>query len=143
MKILQKGRSLLTRSLPLVLVAIFGCQATPPDNSRPAQAMRGKAFFDEHCVVCHGESGKGDGVKAKELDAKVADLTQIVKRSKDKKFPVVAIASIIDGRNHLQAHGAREMPAWGQYFADEEQLNDTEIRGKMGELIAYLMSIQE
>lgn len=145
----MKSNTIL-RVLPLAIpVVVFlitvGCQAEPPYNSREAQTMRGKAFFQEHCVSCHGVSGRGDGEQAGELEGGAADLTRItLRRGKREQFPVVEIASIIDGRNHLQVHGeGREMPAWGQYFAEEEKLTDNEIRGKMGELIAYLMSIQE
>ena len=71
------------------------------------------------------------------------DLTKIMDRRKNMvDFPVVEIASYIDGRKDVQLHN-RDMPAWGKYFAEEEQLTNAEIKGKMGELIAYLMSIQK
>ncbi len=125
-----------------VALLIYSCQAEAPYNSKAAQAARGKAFFDEHCVSCHGENAKGNGPEAENLEVAVPDLTRINKSRGVKEFPIVEIASIIDGRNHLKAHGPRDMPAWGKYFADEEKLTNNEIRGKMGELIAYLMKIQ-
>ncbi|MEZ4990360.1 MAG: cytochrome c [Saprospiraceae bacterium] len=128
--------------LAIGAITLVACSAEPPENSKIAQARRGKVFFDEHCVTCHGESAKGDGPESQNLDIKVADLTTIQKRRGLKEFPIVEIASIIDGRNQLKAHGPREMPTWGKYFADEEHLTNDEIRGKMGELIAYLMQIQ-
>lgn len=128
--------------LTLGALTLAACTAKPPENSKIAQAQRGKVFFEEHCVSCHGESGEGHGPEANSLEVEVADLTKIQKSRGLKEFPIVAIASIIDGRNHLKAHGPRDMPTWGKYFAEEENLTDEEIRGKMGELIAFLMQIQ-
>ena len=134
--------SLVWALLAAGVLTLVACHAEPPENSKIAQARRGKVFFEEHCVSCHGESGKGEGLEANNLDVKVADLTRIQKSRGLKEFPIVEIASIIDGRNQLQAHGPRDMPTWGKYFAEEEQLTDEQIRGKMGELIAYLMQLQ-
>lgn len=60
-----------------------------------------------------------------------------------KEFPIVEVAQKIDGRAEVKAHGTREMPAWGNVFAQEDHLTENEIKGKMGELISYLMMIQE
>ncbi|WP_170864307.1 c-type cytochrome [Fodinibius roseus] len=35
----------------------------------------GKQIFDQLCTVCHGKTGKGDGVTASALQPKPADLT--------------------------------------------------------------------
>ncbi len=115
------------------------CNSGPPENSRAAQAERGKVIYDQYCASCHGADGK---TPIDSLERTPADLTYILKRRDIDKFPVQEIASIIDGRNYLSAHGDREMPAWGKVFADEEKLNDDQIRGKMGELISYLITIQ-
>jgi len=36
---------------------------------------RGKMLYREHCVPCHGKSGVGDGVMAKKMGYKPANLT--------------------------------------------------------------------
>jgi mono/diheme cytochrome c family protein len=41
----------------------------------------GKREYVNHCAVCHGVSGKGDGPLATQLKAHVADLTQIQKNN--------------------------------------------------------------
>jgi len=33
----------------------------------------GKAVYEEHCLKCHGEKGKGDGATAKKLKMKLLD----------------------------------------------------------------------
>ena len=58
------------------------------------------------------------------------------------EFPIAEIARIIDGRLLVKAHGAREMPVWGEVY-EAQGMDDEAIRGRKGELVAYLMSIQE
>ncbi len=124
----------------LVLQLFMGCSQGPPPNSRQAQAMRGKVLFNKHCAVCHGNNG--DGPMAETLKVAPPDLTKIMKRRKTGEFPILTVAKFIDGREVVKGHGTREMPIWGDVFAGEEQLTEAEIKGKMGELIAYLMTIQ-
>ncbi|HHB78714.1 MAG TPA: cytochrome c [Saprospiraceae bacterium] len=124
----------------LLLLAV-SCQSGPPKNSRAAQSEKGKAFFMSHCASCHGPNANPDRIA--NLKTPPPDLTKIMERRKGlATFPVAEIASYIDGRKDVQLH-SRDMPAWGKYFADEEKLTNDEIKGKMGELIAYLMSIQK
>jgi hypothetical protein len=69
------------------------------------------------------------------------DLTKINYRRGAKDFPVAEIARIIDGRILAKAHGPREMPVWGKVYEDEG-MEEGQIKGKKGQLVAYLMSIQ-
>ena len=128
----------------LLFSAIFmiaiSCDQKPPKNSRVAQAMRGQEIFKEKCVKCHGEDGKG--LKVDSLATQPADLTEIMWNRRVKEFPILEIANLIDGRKMAEAHGTRAMPIWGEVFAEEEYLDEKQIKGKMAELIAYLMSIQ-
>lgn len=120
---------------------MISCESKPPENSRATQITKGKAHFDQYCASCHSEGGAGPA--ADTLEVKPADLSQIISRRKSKEFPVMEIARYIDGRQFVAAHGTREMPIWGEVFAQQEELSETEIKGKLGELIAYLISIQE
>lgn len=52
------------------------------------------------------------------------------------------VAKIIDGRIHLKAHGPRPMPIWGDVFSKEKFMSEDEIRGELGQLVAFLMKIQ-
>jgi high-affinity iron transporter len=47
------------------LIARIGSDEPLP--SRPPSLARGAAVYREHCVPCHGETGRGDGPKAKSL----------------------------------------------------------------------------
>lgn len=136
-------RHILGIGLSLSLLFLFSaCEQGPPENSKMAQKERGRALFEKYCFSCHGNNG--DGAVADTLKTRPMDLTKIVKRRNVKSFPVQEIAKYIDGRHEVEAHGPREMPVWGNDLKDLENLNsEKELRGKLGELIAYLMSIQE
>src|SRR5262249_13656708 len=41
-----------------------------------ASVVRGTAFYAEHCALCHGETGRGDGPAAASLPIRPADLTE-------------------------------------------------------------------
>lgn len=116
------------------------CDSPPPKNTRASQSVAGKVHFMQYCSSCHGEDGKGIYIDS--LQRQPADLTQIMKGRKSGEFPILEIANIIDGRKMATSHGTRQMPVWGEVFTEQEYLNEDEIKGKLSELIAFLMSIQ-
>ena len=125
----------------ICLAIVFSCDPKPPYNSRVAQAQRGAEIFKQKCVQCHGEDGKGMMIDSVKVES--ADLTQIMERRRAKEFPIKVVADIIDGRKMVASHGTRVMPVWGEVLTKEENLDKAELKGKMGELVAYLMTIQE
>jgi hypothetical protein len=78
------------------------------------------------------------------LTVEPSDLTAITRRS-DGSFPTHLIVEIIDGRRHLPAHGAREMPVWGITFQtlDLDTNQEPEVERRIRDLVRYLESIQE
>ena len=130
-------------ALILLVLAIqlnTGCNQGPPKNTRASQALAGKAIFNQQCAVCHGSKEVAATVDT--LKTIPADLTKIMKKRGLNEFPIAEIARIIDGRLLVKAHGAREMPVWGEVY-EAQGMDDEAIRGRKGELVAYLMSIQE
>lgn len=121
--------------------AIMSCEQLKTKKPRAEQAARGKVHFEKYCSSCHGMDGKG--IQIDSLETRPADLTQIVSSRGGGKFPLVYIVKKIDGRNEVKAHGPRDMPVWGEVFTEEEDLDVTELRGKLGELVTYLMTIQD
>lgn len=53
-------------------------RARRPNPVEPsAQVLtRGRDLYKRECETCHGRAGQGDGPKARELEAKVSDLTE-------------------------------------------------------------------
>ena len=72
------------------------------------------------------------------------DLTKMAARRRGN-YPYDELASFIDGRKDIAAHGSREMPVWGERFAEELREDSQEeriIHGKVLMLLVYLESIQ-
>jgi len=51
----------------LITAAAGGPKVVEPLPARPPSLERGAIVYRERCVACHGESGRGDGPKAKSL----------------------------------------------------------------------------
>jgi mono/diheme cytochrome c family protein len=108
-------------------------------------AQAGHNLYMQHCELCHGLRGLGDGPFAGELRVAPADLTTIALRRKGV-FPEVEVREIIDGRRRVRGHGPDNMPIWGRVFgrnaeagAELEQVT----RDRMQSLVDYLKSIQK
>jgi mono/diheme cytochrome c family protein len=105
----------------------------------------GKREYQAYCATCHGAQGKGDGPMSTILAVVPADLTQLRKKNKGE-FPFWRVYEIIDGRDIVRGHGARNMPVWGAYFLREEgdgYLDEDRVIGRVLGLAYYLQSIQE
>ena len=142
----EKKFNILSNALPitfllgLIIVLVAGCVNEPPKGSKAAQAMRGKEIFTKQCAPCHGVDTIAPLAENEQF--KAPDLTKIMERRRTREFPIGEVAMFIDGRQLVKAHGPREMPVWGEVYK-AEGLDENEIKGRKGELVAYLMSIQE
>ncbi len=78
------------------------------------------------------------------LKVKPADLTRIRERN-GGAFPESRIAAIIDGRLEIHGHGPGSMPVWGLTFGESGRDSDqeTEVRERIKDLVAYLESVQK
>ena len=141
-------RSPRVPSMLSVLVVMFCC-ALPPgfaaeDPTLDDESDPGRFLFRVHCQSCHGPEGRGDGAMREVLTVEPTDLTTITRRH-NGEFPTDLLVEVIDGRRHLPAHGAREMPVWGISFQtlDMDTNQELEVERRVRDLIAYLASIQE
>lgn len=82
--------------------------AKNPVPNTPETVSTGTVLFQNNCVVCHGSTGKGDGVAAKGMRPAPANLRD----SASKPEGILAMRI---------ARGGNGMPAW------EGVLNETEI----------------
>ena len=78
-------------------------------------AISGKELYLDHCAVCHGVSGKGDGPAAPALKTAPRDLTLLAKNN-GGKFPSMHVVNVLDSNPGGPVHGSREMPIWGPIF---------------------------
>jgi len=76
----------------------------------------GKAEYLTSCAGCHGADGKGNELTAAQLNKPMPDLTRLRKEN-GGSFPLSRLYNVIDGRESVAAHGARDMPVWGSAFA--------------------------
>jgi len=110
-----------------------------------AQAQPGSAgadLFRTYCIVCHGQTGVGDGPLASSLRRKPANLTEIAKRN-GGEYPSQLIFRVIDGRQPVRGHGGPDMPTWGDAFSRTIEGGDEQsVRERIDALVKYLESIQ-
>lgn len=94
-----------TLSLPVLLLA--ACD--------PVEQVDAARLYDDHCAVCHGPAGRGDGPAAARLAVAPADLTMIAARN-GGEFDFAAVMSVIDGYKAPE----RSMPRFGDMLFESE-----------------------
>jgi mono/diheme cytochrome c family protein len=107
------------------------------------------ALFDSSCAPCHGLSGEGDGPVVSALTVKPKPLTTLASRH-NGVFPADYVYGVIDGRLAVKAHGSRQMPVWGDYFAAQHQgsapgeaATELSTELKIKALVDYIASLQK
>jgi mono/diheme cytochrome c family protein len=110
--------------------------------SARAQPYSGSSDYQLYCVSCHGVDARGDGVIAKSLKKRPADLTQISQRS-GGVFPDEKVFKAIDGRQPAHAHNATDMPAWGEVLAKSSgSVGAENAAARIEALVKYLQTLQ-
>ena len=107
------------------------------------------ALFRSSCAPCHGFAGAGDGPVVGALSIKPKPFGTLTDRH-NGVFPYDYVYGVIDGRLAVRAHGSREMPVWGDYFAEQHKGSDpgepatglsTELKIKA--LVDHIQSLQK
>ncbi len=125
--------------LPLLLAGLSAAHAEDLSTSSGAQ------LFKRYCASCHGQGGQGDGPVAPFFKLLPPDLTLISRRS-GGSFPAERVRRIIDGREAISPHGAREMPVWGLEFewtATQPDAARAASETSIAKLVEHLRSIQK
>lgn len=107
-------------------------------------AVAGRELYLRYCSACHGPSGAGDGMVGQLLTPRPTDLTQLAERN-GGTFPFEAVVEAIDGRRSVRAHGAANMPVWGDVLGRQPPPAATDaaaVRAKLLAITAYVQSIQ-
>jgi len=84
----------------------------PVQKATKKQLESGQAIYAKSCTVCHGESGKGDGVAAASFEKKPADFTD---REHSKYYSD-------QGRIYIIKKGSAgtPMPSWEGVLSEQE-----------------------
>lgn len=112
-------------------------------------ASFGAEIYKDNCVVCHGETGAGDGMVGVLFAQPPADL-RLLARNNNGVFPADQVIEAIYGRRPIQAHGQTEMPIWGSYFMTQALESPTIdpkdaamiTQGRVLSVVSYLESLQ-
>jgi mono/diheme cytochrome c family protein len=132
--------------VPVVAALVF--LQSLPCTAQDGDDHSGITEYEIACMPCHGPDGKGNGPAAQGLTKPPADLTRIAKAN-GGRFPAKKVVEIIDGREIVASHGARDMPVWGERYraAIETGENPDEVernaRAQINALLAYIETIQE
>ena len=101
----------------------------------------GSADYQVYCSSCHGTVARGDGMIAKSLKKRPADLTQLSKRN-NGVFPDDKVFKTIDGRKG-SAHSDSDMPVWGDVFAKaNESAGEEKTVLRIDTLVKYIETLQ-
>jgi mono/diheme cytochrome c family protein len=133
------------------IIAIGAATIAQAQQAGPASPSidRGKYEYETHCAVCHGSSGKGDGIYASLFKAGtvVANLTELSKKN-GGVFPSERVYEAIDTGKGITAHGTKEMPIWGPRYRIEagqgfyDDYTDAYVRTRILALTDYIYRLQ-
>jgi mono/diheme cytochrome c family protein len=99
----------------------------------------GRELYVNHCAVCHGLDGRGQGPLATAMKITPADLTRIASEHAGD-FPDAKIADVIRNGGAVLGHGSRAMLPWGLYFSERHKPEVGKARIKA--LVDYIKSLQ-
>ena len=129
----------------LALIALAAGPAAAAEKPEPSLlATSGERLYVQHCAVCHGSSGRGDGPFGGILRTAPADLTTIAARN-GGAFPDAEITRFVDGQFVPPAHGTRQMPIWGRWLGQSIAPGtepDEVARGEILAILEYLKTLQ-
>lgn len=140
----------MSHNIKMLLACLTALIASPMiANAQGANfGAIGEREYKASCAVCHGMDGRGQGDFVGILKVQPADLTKLSKNNQGR-FPYDRVLQVIDGRATNIAHGTRDMPIWGERYAEEigenvgPSCNAIAVRARELELMFYLQSIQE
>lgn len=117
--------------------------AAPPARAQDLEV--GQQTFRQACASCHGVAGYGNGELAPFLTLAPTDLTTLA-RDNGGAYPALDVYRVIDGRELVNAHGARAMPVWGALFSTESTYGpytgETAVQARVLELVYFIESLQ-
>lgn len=97
----------------LLLIIVPICGGTAALLAQPTDGLpRGQTLYREHCMNCHGTTGKGDGPKAPFLSPRPGNL---ISAATSAKTDTELLRTIAHGKPRTA------MPGWKDTLLDEDQ----------------------
>jgi len=88
----------------------------PKDFALRGNLNDGESAYKIYCAMCHGLSGKGDGIAAPGLKTPPRDFTDHERMAKISDWEIYF--TILNGGK--KANFSDQMPAWGEALTEEE-----------------------
>jgi hypothetical protein len=129
---------------PFLLLALSILFLTSPISARAGDIAEGHAYFLQYCASCHGANADGVGPAASDLKMRPPDLRRLTEKY-GSPLPPAQLSRFIYGPGMASAHVSREIPIWGQRFADVRSAGQSGLggmKGRVAKIISYLNSIQ-
>jgi len=134
----------------VTLAASFGMaqQPTPRIKNVPIEQTSpasGQQMYVTYCAVCHGTDGRGNGPAAQAMKVPPADLTALSQKN-GGVFPSKHVASVLQFGAENPAHGAADMPIWGDLMLTLHPTsadNRAQMRQRITNLTEYLKKIHK
>ena len=125
----------------LAATIIVAASALVTVRAQRARLFSGNGDYQVYCSSCHGAEARGDGMIAKSLKKRPADLTLLSKRN-NGVYPDDKVFKTIDGRKG-SAHSDSDMPAWGDVFAKASESASPENTAlRIDTLVKYIETLQ-
>jgi mono/diheme cytochrome c family protein len=126
---------------PLVAGIVVVASALVTTVRAQPQPYSGRGDYLAYCASCHGAEARGDGVIAKSLKKRPADLTLLARRNSGV-YPEEKVFMTVDGRRG-GAHSDSDMPAWADVFAKSTESAGAENAAiRIDVLVKYLETLQ-
>ena len=128
----------------LAAVAFIASACGRREMSREDRQELGKTLYERYCASCHASVPGEAAPVAPALRRQPPDLTRLTERL-GRPLAREDLASFIDGRREVAAHGTREMPVWGRrLYEDYPQTPGTDVvrEGTIALILDYLETIQ-
>jgi len=116
------------------------------DSPERREARVARNLYEANCQPCHG--GHADGADPRLVpgtDRRAPDLKTLAQRW-GSPLPRERVAQMIDGREHVSAHGPRPIPVWGDTLYQDWPASENREQARAGTidlLVSFIESIQQ
>lgn len=128
-------------ALLAVVILAAGVTAQAAAEDRSGAVQRGRARFQQWCVVCHDQNGGGKGQARSALNPRPADL-RLLTRQNSGIFPAARVEAVLKGQDQAAGHSGA-MATWGAMFLGDANGDQAIASSNIADVIAFITSIQK